>query len=144
MPIRSLTFTDYNLGFLDILRGLTTVGSVSYSQFEKQLLNLENSGCHAFVMIEDTRMVAVGTLLVEPKFIHENGTVAHIEDVAVHPDCRRMGYGTQMVNFLKHKADSLGCYKCILNCEEKYISFYKSVGFKQKCIQMATYFEHLP
>jgi ribosomal protein S18 acetylase RimI-like enzyme len=39
------------------------------------------------------RIVGAGTLLIEPKFIHQCGWTGHIEDIVVHEDARGLGLG---------------------------------------------------
>ena len=44
--------------------------------------------------------------------------------------------------FLKDVADSLGCYKAILDCSEANIPFYEKCGFDKKGIQMSVTHPH--
>jgi len=94
-------------------------------------------------VIEDTAkatLVGAGTLLVEFKFIHACSKVGHIEDVVVLPETRGKGLGLLVVNTLVEEAKKRGCYKVILDCDEKNIDFYKKAGMERKEVQMVKYF----
>ena len=70
---RALRRTDYDTGFLDCLRVLTTVGEISKAQFEAQYdtMSRPESGYYILV-VEDTnisppRVVGTGAVIVERK-----------------------------------------------------------------------------
>lgn len=71
--LRPLRRTDYDAGFLDCLRVLTTVGDISKERFEERYdWMARQDGTYFVVIIEDTnasppRIVATGALLVERK-----------------------------------------------------------------------------
>ena len=65
-----------------------------------------------------------GAVVIEPKFIHQAGTVGHIEDVVVEETLRGHGLGRMLVDRLVSLAKERGCYKCILDCQEKNVAFY--------------------
>ena len=81
-------------------------------------------------------MVAIATLLIENKLIHNGSKVAHIEDVVVDKKFLGKGYGKKMIEFLTEKAKNQGCYKVILNCDEEVVAFYEKCGFTQKNLMM--------
>jgi glucosamine-phosphate N-acetyltransferase len=120
------------------LRHLTVVGEVSHAQFQKQFLSL-GQNVRIYVGVAEGRVVACGTLLVEPKFIHKCRPVGHIEDIVVSGAYRKKGYGGQIVRLLVEEAKSADCYKCILDCDEHKVIFYEKQGFASKSIQMALY-----
>ena len=82
----------------------------------------------------------MGSILIEQKIIHNMGKVAHIEDIVIDKNYRKMGLGSKMINKLKKIAKDNNCYKIILNCNEKLITYYEKYGFSQKNVQMAIYF----
>ena len=86
-------------------------------------------------------LCATGTVVVEPKFIHQAGLAAHLEDVVVDKSMRRRGLGKLIVQQLLSIAKGHGCYKAILDCAAHNVPFYKSCGFKEKEVQMALYFD---
>lgn len=51
------------------------------------------------------------------------------------------GLGLKMINGLDSVAQKIGCYKTILNCDEKNEGFYIKCGFKRACLEMSHYFE---
>lgn len=70
---RALRRTDYDTGFLDCLRVLTTVGDVSKAQFEAQYDTMSRPGSGYYILVvEDTnvsppRVVGTGAVIVERK-----------------------------------------------------------------------------
>lgn len=139
MIIRPLQESDYTRGYLDVLCDLTVVGEVSAVQFRETFRSL-GPHVHILVGVENKEVVACGTLLVEPKFIHNCRPVGHIEDVVVRGAHRKKGYGKRIVQALVDKARSAQCYKCILDCHEDKVRFYQKEGFGCKSLQMALYF----
>jgi glucosamine-phosphate N-acetyltransferase len=68
--IRSLRRTDYETGFLDCLRVLTTVGNISQEQWvERYDWFTQRDGGYYILVVEDEkdRVVGCGTLVVEKK-----------------------------------------------------------------------------
>ena len=87
MTLRLLEQNDYNLGYLALLEQLTYVGKISIEEWNNRYNEIEHNPCiQIWVMVENNTIVSSGTLILEPKFIHNNGRVAHIEDVVVHRD----------------------------------------------------------
>lgn len=70
--LRALRKTDFDSGFLDCLRVLTTVGEITQDQFERQFDDMEKAGAYYIIVIEDTNrseisVVGTGALIVEKK-----------------------------------------------------------------------------
>ncbi len=71
--LRALQRTDYDAGFLDCLRVLTSVGDISKEKFEERFDWVSRQdGTYFLIVIEDTntsppRIVGTGGLLVERK-----------------------------------------------------------------------------
>lgn len=70
--LRALRKSDYDSGFLDCLRVLTTVGDFKESDFAKQYDQMVASGTYYIIIIEDTTkskrpVVGTGALIVEHK-----------------------------------------------------------------------------
>ncbi|KAG1079747.1 hypothetical protein G6F42_023630 [Rhizopus arrhizus] len=120
--LRALRSNDYERGFLDVLTVLTEVGGHTKEEFTD----------HTITITEDAKdqVVAVGTILVERKFVHKNGLVGHIEDIAVNSNQQGKKLGLRIIQALKFIGAQRGCYKVILDCSEK-------CGFKQKEFDMA-------
>jgi glucosamine-phosphate N-acetyltransferase len=141
MTLRLLEQNDYNLGYLTLLEQLTDVGKVPIDKWNNRYNEIKNNPCiQIWVMVENNNIVASGTIILEPKFIHNNGRVAHIEDVVVDKHKHGLGIGKKLLDSLVNIAKNNGCYKVILNCSNKNIGFYEKLGFVQKEIQMAHYF----
>jgi glucosamine-phosphate N-acetyltransferase len=68
--IRSLRRTDYDTGFLDCLRVLTTVGDISEQQWRDQYdWFMSRDGSYYILVVEDekNKVVGCGSLIVERK-----------------------------------------------------------------------------
>ena len=78
-------------------------------------------------------------MLVEEKLIRNYGKVGHIEDIVVHADYRGYGLGKILIDYLTSMGKNQGCYKCILDCDEKNVGFYEKCEYVRKGIEMARY-----
>lgn len=85
-------------------------------------------------------IIGCGTLIIEPKFIHKCGSVAHIEDVSIVPEYQNKGYGKKIINQLIDISKVNDCYKIILNCHDEKKTFYEKCGFKHSNNEMSIYF----
>lgn len=144
LVIRELWCSDVDRGFLDLLSQLTKVGDVSRQRFCRRCRELKSNGQTIVAVVHDTakdRILAAGTLLIESKFIHDCSAVGHVEDVVVDSHCRGKKVGTAMVEALIRTAEASGCYKVILDCDEKNVSFYQKCSMQIKGVQMAQYFD---
>eukprot|EP00698_Gefionella_okellyi_P020467 TRINITY_DN6424_c0_g1_i3.p1 TRINITY_DN6424_c0_g1~~TRINITY_DN6424_c0_g1_i3.p1 ORF type:complete len:172 (+),score=29.85 TRINITY_DN6424_c0_g1_i3:91-606(+) len=154
--VRNLEANDYGKGFMSLLGQLTNVDGHSEQKFAAQFAYLQRySDIHVIRVIEDTlasKIIASATLMIEKKFIHDNGSVGHIEDVVVDSAYRGHNFGRLYVNAstgrshaariireLMTIAENASCYKVILDCAEKNVCFYEKAGFKRKEITMAWY-----
>ena len=141
--VRALEPLDYDKGFLKCLAMLTTVGSLSKSEFMDRY-NYFKAHNHEYftIVIEHVQkkvIVGAGTLLVERKFIHGNGLVGHIEDIVTHSEYRGLNLGRIVIETLKGIGKSVGCYKIILDCSTSNVPFYQKCGFEKKEVEMAWY-----
>ncbi|KXS17100.1 acyl-CoA N-acyltransferase [Gonapodya prolifera JEL478] len=138
--LRPLQPTDYEKGFLECLGHLTTVGEITKAQFMDRFAYLKQHNYEYFTIVienvQTSRIAAAGTVMVERKFIHQNGLVGHIEDIVSHPDARGKNLGKAIIDALKHIGASVGCYKIILDCSEKNIPFYVKCGFSKQEYEM--------
>lgn len=142
MSYRLLEYSDLNKGFLELLSELTIVGNISKKEFIDRFLDITSNPLHKiYVLEQNNKIISCGTLLLEPKFIHECGITAHIEDIVVSSMCRGKGYGKKIINFLSNEAKKLGCYKIILDCSEEKIEFYKKCNYIKKGVFMAKYLD---
>lgn len=141
--IRALQQSDYNAGFLDCLRVLTTVGDITEAQFADRFewLSKQDGGYYILVIEDGGRVVGTGALIVERKFIHNLGLVGHIEDIAVAKDQQGKKLGLRLIQALDFIAEKVGAYKTILDCSEANEGFYIKCGFKRAGLEMAHYYK---
>ena len=81
-------------------------------------------------------MVAMGTIFIEHKLIHNCGCVGHIEDIVVHEKYRNMNFGKNLIDYLVNIAKERQTYKIILNCSEENMKFYQKCGFHKSNLEM--------
>lgn len=90
---------------------------------------------------ETDYLIGCGTIILEPKFIHELSSVAHIEDLCIDKHFQMLGYGRILLNYLQSIAVKEKCYKIILNCSDKNIPFYERCGFNSVNVEMSVYLD---
>lgn len=131
ITIRELEENDLFNGFLESMDSLKLASNLDKKKavevFEK--IN-SNSNHFVYVAILDGRVVGSTTMIIEPKFIHDGGNVAHIEDVVVSRDYQGKGIGEMLIQSLLDLAKESNCYKTILDCSDEVKPFYEKIGFK--------------
>ena len=135
LVIREMTGPDLAHGFLESLTALAEV-NLTFEQAAEVFRARIRNGIRTYVACIGDHVVGTASLLVEQKFIHKGGKVGHIEDVAVHPDCRQHGVGSALVKHATEQARKLGCYKVILSCFERLTPFYAKLGYRQHDVGM--------
>lgn len=65
------------------------------------------------------KVVAAGTIFVERKFVHNNGLVGHIEDIAVDGQQQGKKLGLRIIQALKYIGAKRNCYKGKLSQRSK-------------------------
>ena len=141
MQFRNLQKNDFNLGYLDLLSQLTEVNknNISFEKFSNFIDKLSENH-KIIIIINNNKIIATGTLLIENKIIHSISKVGHIEDIVVDSNSKGLGIGKQIVNYLTNLAKENNCYKVILNCSDYNIGFYQKCGYQKKETQMVKYF----
>ncbi|KAH8342127.1 hypothetical protein KR059_012609, partial [Drosophila kikkawai] len=152
MKVRPLKDTDYDRGFLQLLSQLTHVGNVNRTQFLSNFIilltfkefiliiiffparfsQMKASGDYFVTVIEDTRkneIIGAASLVIERKFIHNCSVRGRLEDVVVNDTYRGKQLGKLIVVTVSLLAEELGCYKMSLDCKDKLIKFYESLGY---------------
>lgn len=132
LKVRPLQSGDFHRGFLQILSQLTSVGDVSLAQFLNRFAQMRASGDYFVTVIVDTRydkIIGSATLVLEHKFIHGCSVRGRLEDVVVDDTYRGKQLGKLIVVTVSLLAQRLGCYKMSLDCKDKLIPFYKSIGY---------------
>ena len=126
---------------MELLSQLTTTGKVSKEDYIKQYNKIKGNTNHKiYVLEENNKIISCGTLLIEPKFIHNCSNVGHIEDIVVDKNSRGKGLGKKIINFLTEESKKYNCYKVILDCSNNHINFYNKCNYQVKGNCMAQYF----
>lgn len=81
-------------------------------------------------------IIATGTIIYEKKFIHNNASLGHIEDICVKSNYRKLGIGKVVVQYLMNLAKEHGCYKVTLDCNDENTHFYIKCGLEKRGFQM--------
>jgi len=142
--IRPLERGDYTKGFFETLRVLTATGDITQDQFNERYDWMKNQGkgIHFVLVIEkEGRIVGTGALMVERKFIHNLGLIAHIEEVAIAKEEQGKKLGLNLLKCISSVARNVGCYKSILGSSEANAAFYVKCGFDRGSVIMTQYYE---
>ncbi|KAI0071609.1 acyl-CoA N-acyltransferase [Panus rudis PR-1116 ss-1] len=143
LHIRPLASTDYRRGHLNILSVLTVVSDPGEEAWVAQFNALRAAArtYYSIVIVDKNsdRIVAVGTVFIERKFLRGLGSVGHIEDIAVDKNQQGKKLGLRIIQALTAISENSGCYKTILNCSDSNIPFYEKCGYQKKENEMAKY-----
>ncbi|EJS43909.1 gna1p [Saccharomyces arboricola H-6] len=134
----------------ETLKVLTTVGAIAPESFSKLLKHWNEATVwdednskrimqYNPIVIMDKRtetIAATGNIFIERKIIHELGLCGHIEDIAVNSNYQGQGLGKLLIDQLVAIGFGYGCYKIILDCDEKNVNFYKKCGFSNAGVEM--------
>ena len=132
ITIRELEEKDLFNGFLESMDSLKLASNLDIEKAKEVFEKISsNSNHYVYVAILDGRVVGSTTMLIEPKFIHNGGNVAHIEDVVVSKDYQGKGIGEMLMRSLLELAKDNNCYKTILDCTDEVKPFYEKIGFKR-------------
>jgi glucosamine-phosphate N-acetyltransferase len=164
IQIRPLASTDYHRGHLSVLEVLTVVTDPGEAAWVAQFhaMRATPRTYHTLVIVDKAtdRIVAVGTVFLERKFLRGLGTVGHIEDIAVDKKQQGKKLGLRIIDALTYISENSGSYKTILNCSEDniressyyvtvvfgvdiYTAFYKKCGYEKKESEMVGLFSRL-
>jgi glucosamine-phosphate N-acetyltransferase len=132
ITIRELQNDDLFNGFLESMDSLKKASNLDKQKAENILKKIfSNPNHYVYVAILDGRVVGSTSMIIEPKFIHDGGNVAHIEDVVVSKEHQGKGIGEMLMNSLLELAKDNNCYKTILDCSDEVKPFYEKIGFKR-------------
>ncbi|KAI0782728.1 acyl-CoA N-acyltransferase [Abortiporus biennis] len=142
LHIRPLASTDYKRGHLDILKVLTVVTDPGEDAWISQFnaFKAASNTYYSIVIVDKQadRIVAVGTVFIERKFLRGLGSVGHIEDIAVDKNQQGKKLGLRIIQALTGISENSGCYKTILNCSDHNIPFYQKCGYEKKENEMVS------
>ena len=135
--IRELKKEDLWNGFLTSLDSLKEASNIDKNKAERIFEKINSNPDHIIAVAEiDGKIVGSTTLLIESKFIHNGGTVGHIEDVVVNKNYQGQKIGEKIMKFLIEISKKRGCYKTILDCTDDVKPFYEKLGFKKVANEM--------
>lgn len=112
-------FAETMAGLKDIhfdLKGLTDIASRRSAR-----------GIETYVISDLGKVIGTVSMFIWPRFY---GSVAHIEDVAVHPEYQGRGIGRALMEHVQQEAKKRNCYKIVLDCSEENQEFYVRLGFR--------------
>ena len=132
--IRQLYSTDYEKYKIMINEFRET--DFTYEQFLNTLKYI-SSHSEIWVIGQNNDIIATGTIIYEKKFIFNNISLAHIEDICVKQSYRKLGFGKLIINHLIIQAKKHNCYKITLDCNEENVQIYEKCGFEKRGFQMS-------
>ena len=135
VKIRQANITDLNI-LLDLLNQLSPTSKegdlIDYKDLQRTLRSIITDDNYCLCVCEYNKE-AIGTalLLIQLNLSHHGRLYGHIENVVADKAQRGNGVGVRMVEYLVQQARKRNCYKIILNCTKRNISFYKKCGFNE-------------
>ena len=130
--------------YIILLKNLTETYDILLDIFIKQINTIANCGEIIIAisgnLLYEFEIIGSGTVIIEPKIIHNAKSVAHIEDIVIHPNFRGKSIATNIITRLKNYSRFKYCYKVILNCKNEYISIYEKSDFNKTGNEMSCYF----
>jgi glucosamine-phosphate N-acetyltransferase len=121
---------------LDVLHTLSPTKKLTLSEARRIIKQQIDHLHYTYVGYIDGVPVAIGSLIVTERLIHNGSFVGQLEDIAVSKAHQGKGYGREMVNHLIKIARKHGCYKAILDCNIHNVGFYLKCGFESWGNQM--------
>lgn len=137
--IRPLSFSDFNRGYHELMSQLTVVEDITRKKFANFCQYLDMAIYHDVYVIHDKKtdkIIGSATLLVEPKFIHGCAKLAHIEDVVIDEEHKKMGLGSWLLSYIIEQARTHHCYKIRLISRDQVTRFYERLGFVKDQVGM--------
>ena len=102
-------------------------------QIWEKIISDENH--HILVACADDKIVSSCVLVIIPNLTHEQRPYALIENVITHPEYRKQGYASRVLQRAKEIAYSNHCYKMMLmtgSKEDDTLRFYEQAGYNRK------------
>lgn len=120
--MRPLASTDYRRGHQDVLSVLSVVTDCGEAEWVAQFYAMRAAvGVYYHLVTVDKttdKIIAIGGLVMERKFLHGLGIVGHMEDGAVARIHQSKGLGFLMLQVITLISENRGAYKTILNCAD--------------------------
>ena len=141
LQIRKLEQRDIQNGFLDCLNEFRESKDLTVEHAIELFQELElNPVQMVYVAVIDEQVVGCSTILLEQKFIHNGGKIAHLEDLVVRKKYQGQGIAEEIIKTLLSIAEKKGCYKTLSDCTDKILPFWQKIGFKNH--ENATRYDH--
>jgi glucosamine-phosphate N-acetyltransferase len=133
--------------YLELLSELTEVTKLDTPKFLENIQKISQIGTIIVCFVENPsidgfKIVASGTIIIEPKIIHGGKNVGHIEDVVVKTSYRGFNISQDILDLLIIEAREKECYKVILDCKAEIKKVYTKSGFEENGVQMALYLKN--
>jgi glucosamine-phosphate N-acetyltransferase len=136
--VREIDNDDFYKGFMDVINVFTRrPKDITYDEFVDHLTKVKNQNTITLVVESDGKIVGTAKVVIEYKLHNNLAKMAHIEDVAVHPEYRHKQIGQQLIK--KALEYTLDCYKVVLSCKESLFPFYELQGFLHSGIALTLY-----
>ena len=136
--VRELDKVDLDNGFFESLSNLSDVSGIDYNRALQLFNSIKLDPYHEIfvAVLNDGSVVGSITILIEKKFIHSCGKVAHIEDVVTRKGYEGRGIGSILVRKALDFAATHNCYKVILDCSNGNVAFYENNEFRRYGVSM--------
>ena len=132
VSIRELQESDFEKGFIDTLDEFRPVKGLEYNKLKNILNEIEKNKHHKIlVAVKDDLVVASFTIIIEKKFIHNGGAVAHLEDLVVREKYRGQHISEKLFEKSMEFANQFQCYKVITNCNDNIKPLWEKYGFRR-------------
>ena len=135
MNFRKLELKDY-INFIELINDFR-ITNFTLNQFANFISQEKNT--IIYVLEDNNKLYASGTIIFEKKFIHNFSIYAHIEDIIVKKEYQGKGLGKILLGKLIKICKKEKVFKILLDCEKKLIPFYEKCGFIDKGHQMVIY-----
>lgn len=126
MNIRKIIFKDYD-EYIKLINS-----SISKEYFNYFISNILNDNHSIFVCELNNKIIGTGSVFIEQKLTNNGCKLAHIENIYIHPNYQRKGYGKQIINYILNHSDKKKCYRADLVCYDDLIDFYFKNNFTKK------------
>ena len=103
--------------YLRLLSDLTKTSDLDTNIFYQKMLLINQMGCIIVSYIDNPisnnlKIIASGTIIIEPKIIRGGKNVGHIEDIVVSEEYRGNGISKNILEMLKTQIKQ--CFGCLL------------------------------
>jgi len=132
--VKNLTSNDYYLGYLELMYEFSNHRkNITYEEFEEYI---EKPDIRTVVIHNnDNKIIGAGTIFKLNKL--HNNPIGQIEDVIITEKYRKKHLGKMIIeNLTNIGINEFKCYKVVLNCLDKNITFYEKCEFFISGVQM--------